>query len=254
MYPASDAALIMPRARMVVEDRVQIKAACSEALCCRLGLPIPSHDCCAMPLLALSRVLRLATADDLRRRDRSPVDATAGYQGPDDPRHLVGQRRPHQHRWLAREHPAQPRAGLRHGIRAPLDDHAVGPRISRRLRERSPILVVAPRRCLPPVECCLGVSPSQAAKSRARRNVSGGGASVASAVAISGPMPGIVISRRAVSSSRARRAISASSVAIRSSRWRSPSTRTDSVARAVFGRLLSGGSISATSRHTFQAP
>ena len=53
-----DAAVIMPRARMVVEDRVQIKAACSEALCCRLGVPIPSHDCCAIPLLALFRVLR----------------------------------------------------------------------------------------------------------------------------------------------------------------------------------------------------
>ena len=44
----------MPRARMVFEDWVQIKAACSKALCCTLVLPIPSHDYCAKLLLALS--------------------------------------------------------------------------------------------------------------------------------------------------------------------------------------------------------
>jgi hypothetical protein len=43
----------------------------------------------------------------------------------------------------------------------------LAPMISSRLRERSPILVVAARRCLPPVECCLGVRPSHAAKPRA---------------------------------------------------------------------------------------
>jgi len=40
---------------MVVEDRVQIKAACSMALCCTLGIPTPSHDSYAIPLLALLR-------------------------------------------------------------------------------------------------------------------------------------------------------------------------------------------------------
>ena len=44
MYPASVAAIITPRARMVFAGRVQIKAACSMALCCALVLPIPSHD------------------------------------------------------------------------------------------------------------------------------------------------------------------------------------------------------------------
>ena len=64
MYPASDAAIVMPRARMVFEGRVQIKAACSKALCCALVLPIPSHDRCAKPLLALLRsdVLAVVTA------------------------------------------------------------------------------------------------------------------------------------------------------------------------------------------------
>lgn len=47
------------------------------------------------------------------------------------------------------------------------------------------IFVVAPWRCLPPVECCRGVRPSQAEKSRALVNVSGGGANTAMAVAIS---------------------------------------------------------------------
>jgi len=52
----------LPRARMVFAGRVQIKAACSMALCCALGVPILSHDRCAMPLLALSRSDVLATA------------------------------------------------------------------------------------------------------------------------------------------------------------------------------------------------
>jgi hypothetical protein len=46
---------------MVFAGRVQIKAACSVALCCALGVPIPSHDRCAMPLLALLRSDVLAT-------------------------------------------------------------------------------------------------------------------------------------------------------------------------------------------------
>ena len=40
---------------MVVEDRARIKAACPVALCCALGVPIPPHDRCAIPLLALFR-------------------------------------------------------------------------------------------------------------------------------------------------------------------------------------------------------
>lgn len=61
MCPASVAAMFMPRARMVFEDRVQIKAACSKALCCTLVFPILSHDHCAKLLLALFRSDALAT-------------------------------------------------------------------------------------------------------------------------------------------------------------------------------------------------
>jgi hypothetical protein len=69
---------------------------------------------------------------------------------------------------------------------------------------RSPILDVAPSFCLPPVDRCTGVKPSQAAKSRPLRNVSTGGARAAMAVAVIGPTPGIVINREGISSSLAR--------------------------------------------------
>ena len=78
MYPASVAAIVTPRARMVFAGQVQIKAACSKALCCTLGLPIPSHDRCAKLLLALFRSDVLATSDGLRRSGRRLVDAAPG--------------------------------------------------------------------------------------------------------------------------------------------------------------------------------
>ena len=46
-----------------------------------------------------------------------------------------------------------------------------------------PMRVILPSRSRPPLECCLGVSPTQAAKSRPLANVSGAGAKVTSAVA-----------------------------------------------------------------------
>src|SRR5215208_5088971 len=66
--------------------------------------------------------------------------------------------------------------------------------ISRRRRVRSPMRDVRPRRSLPPVDLCTGVRPTQAAKSRPDRNVSGVGASASMAVAINSPIPGTVIS------------------------------------------------------------
>src|SRR3954452_16323328 len=98
--------------------------------------------------------------------------------------------------------------------------------ISKRRSERSPILDVLPSRSLPPLERWTGVSPSQAAKSRPRRNVSAGGASAMRAAAVTVPMPGMVISRRAAAFSLACRAISLSSTATRSSNDLSSSTST----------------------------
>lgn len=68
------------------------------------------------------------------------------------------------------------------------------------LRYRSPILVMRPSRSLPPLEFCDGVSPSQAANSLPERNCPGSATDAASAVAPTGPMPGMVDRRRATSS------------------------------------------------------
>ena len=68
MCPASVAAIVLPQARMVFAGRVQIKAACSKALCCALVLPIPSLDFFSKLLLALYRADVLATADGFCRR------------------------------------------------------------------------------------------------------------------------------------------------------------------------------------------
>ena len=106
--------------------RLQINAACSKALCCRLVPLIPSHDRCAKLLLALFRSDVLATDDDLRRYGRRLVNATAGHQGPNDSRHLVRQGHPHQHRRLACQHAAQPCARSGAGMDVPFDDDAVG--------------------------------------------------------------------------------------------------------------------------------
>ena len=83
MCPASDAAIVMPQARMVFEGRVQIKAACSKALCCTLVLPIPSHDFCAKPLLVLFRSDALAT--DGRLMPPRP-ETGRRHPGPSGPR------------------------------------------------------------------------------------------------------------------------------------------------------------------------
>jgi len=120
---------------------------------------------------------------------------------------------------------------------------ALAPMISNRLRVRSPIFDVAPSRCFPPVDRWRGVRPSQAAKSRPLRKVAAAGANAMKAVAVIGPIPGIVVSRLAFSSARARRAISVSSCLMLSSSERSMLTSTASAARAASGRPLSLSSI-----------
>ena len=77
---------------------------------------------------------------------------------------------------------------------------AMAPVINSRRRSRWPIFDILPSLGLPPVVCCRGTSPSQAAKSRPRRKLSIGGAKAWIAIAVIGPMPGIVMSRAASSS------------------------------------------------------
>ncbi len=81
---------------------------------------------------------------------------------------------------------------------------------ARRSRQRKltrhdglPILEMEPSRSLPPLEWGLGVSPSQAGRSRADRKLDTLGNVAARTLAVMGPMPGIVWSRRAVSSTSA---------------------------------------------------
>jgi hypothetical protein len=86
--------------------------------------------------------------------------------------------------------------------------------INRRRTVRSPRFETAPSFCLPPVDFCSGVSPSQAAKSRPAGNPSAAGTSAVIAVEAIGPTPEIVINRRAVGSDFERWLISASNAAI----------------------------------------
>ena len=95
---------------------------------------------------------------------------------------------------------------------------AMAPMIKRRLRSRWPIFDILPSLGLPPVVCCRGTRPSQAEKSRPRRKLSIGGAKAWSAIALIGPIPGIVISRAASSSWRAQARSSFSNPSIFESR------------------------------------
>jgi hypothetical protein len=81
--------------------------------------------------------------------------------------------------------------------------------INRRRIVRSPRFETPPSFCLPPVDFCNGVSPSQAAKWRPAGNPSAAGTSAVIAVEAIGPTPGIVINRRAVGSHFERCLISA---------------------------------------------
>src|SRR5262249_11047073 len=61
--------------------------------------------------------------------------------------------------------------------------------------ELSPRLLIPNRRSFPPVECWRGTSPSQAAHCRPFLNVLASLTAATRAVALRGPIPGIVISR-----------------------------------------------------------
>jgi hypothetical protein len=88
------------------------------------------------------------------------------------------------------------------------------------------------------IEACLGVSPIHAARSRPRSKLSIGGAKVVNAMTITGPMPGMVMSRLATSSFLARCLISRSRSSIRCDKSRITLSRSRRIARAGSGRLL----------------
>ena len=66
---------------------------------------------------------------------------------------------------------------------------AMAPETKSLRMSRCPIFDVLPNRALPPVECCFGTSPSQAAKSRPRRKDDSSGANVSIASAVIGLRP-----------------------------------------------------------------
>ena len=107
---------------------------------------------------------------------------------------------------------------------------------------RSPCFEMAPSFCLPPVDFCSGVSPSQAAKSRPVPKFSGAGTRAVIAAAAIGPTPGTVISRRATGSDFERRLISASSSLICTSSASKVPIRTFRMARALSGSAVAGSS------------
>lgn len=76
----------------------------------------------------------------------------------------------------------------------------IAPMISSLRMSHWPILLTPPRRVSPPLECCRGTKPSQAAKFRPLSKVLRSGAKAAIAPAVTGPMPGTVQSRRSSSS------------------------------------------------------
>ena len=63
MCPASDAAIVMPRARMVFADQVPNQRRVLEGTLLQAGSSDPVYDRCAKPLLALFRSDVLATDD-----------------------------------------------------------------------------------------------------------------------------------------------------------------------------------------------
>jgi hypothetical protein len=75
----------------------------------------------------------------------------------------------------------------------------IAPMMRSRRISRWPIFEVRPSTCFPPLECCFGTKPSQAAKSRPFRNVVMVGAKASIAIAVTGPNPGMDISRAVLS-------------------------------------------------------
>ena len=79
---------------------------------------------------------------------------------------------------------------------------AIAPATSSHRKYRLPCFEIPPSRSLPPVECCLGTSPIQAARLRPDENAFQSPTSATRAVATIGPTPGISSSRRLSSHDR----------------------------------------------------
>src|SRR5271170_1722199 len=79
---------------------------------------------------------------------------------------------------------------------------AIAPATNNHRKYRLPCLVMLPSLSLPPVVCCFGTNPIQAARLRPDENAFQSPISATRAVATIGPMPGISSSRRLASHER----------------------------------------------------
>src|SRR5262249_15675447 len=195
----------------------------------------------------------VAIVVSLRRHYRSSVHAAFDQQSPDDAGHLVGQSDGDQHFRFASQHLRKPRP---HGCPASagLLNHGPRPNDQQRRIVRSRRFEPAPSFCLPPVDFCSGVSPSQAAKSRPAANPSAAGTSAVIAVETIGPTPGIVINRRAVGSDFERWLISASNVVICASNAVKVSTSSFRMVRTLSGSEDCGSSTRTTKASMWVMP
>jgi hypothetical protein len=163
------------------------------------GLPDPDHvDHLPIQIMPSSQLgSPVARSRPIRRRSAPGRDSFAARQHrPDAARHLVRQCEGCDDRAAC-----DPASAASHGPcgaprRSAQRITAIAPMTSSRRMSRCPIFEVFPSLCLPPLECCRGTNPSQAAKSRPRRNWSIGGAKVSTASAVIGPTPGMVCNWR----------------------------------------------------------
>ena len=150
---------------------------------------------------------------------RGRIGLVAREDRPGDPRGLVGQRHRDQSCRLAFEQPGRP--GLA-GVVLPCktDDS------SRADDEQSPDIAVAlfadaAQALLSPAAVRRGVSPSQAANWRPERKSAASGIAAAIALAVIGPIPGILAKRRLASLSRCHAKMRLSALAISTAKARS---------------------------------
>lgn len=160
MYPASVAAFVMPPARMVFADQVPNQRRVLRGTLLQAG----SSDPVSRPLRQTApcppSLRRPRDRDGLCHRGRRLVDAAPGHQGPDDPRHLFASATRTSIGGLRVSIPPNHVPALALAWTCRLMMTLLAPIISSRRKDRSLIFVVAPRRCLPPVECCRGTMPS----------------------------------------------------------------------------------------------
>src|SRR5215472_6387605 len=103
---------------------------------------------------------------------------------------------------------------------------ALAPWIISRRMYPSPRFEIRPRRSLPPLDRCCGTSPSQAANCRPDLNWVASPTVATIALAVIGPTPGMVASRRLTSFARCQAISSPSTTATRAATSRSWSART----------------------------